>query len=123
MTDKNNLEPLANMLARTQRGIESTLKELKINPKEYADASIAFNYEMSTIVVFTIAEQVLRVARHDDGYQDLAKLFYGQLKGKLREINEGFSGEYKSAACRLEDYLIGPNSLISKEFKTRGITI
>lgn len=119
---KNRAVCTMNIFDITQRGIESILKEAEkaANLKKTDKTSIAMaNYRINAVAVYTIAEQVLAVIRNND--LETAQLFYNHLKGKLREIKEGFSKEYEHLTAELENILIGQNSPIAQEFKIKGI--
>ena len=108
----------------TQRGVGYILREAEkaATIKKTDKTSIAMaNYRINAVAAYTIAEQVLAIIRSND--LENAQLVYSHLKGKLREIKEGFSKEYESFTNKLENILIGQNSLIAQEFKIRRVAL
>ena len=118
MKDEKNRQDLIEI---THKGIERIFEEaekavaIKKTDKTLIEMA---NYRINTVAAYTIAEQVLAVIRNND--LETAQLVYGHLKGKVREIKEGFSEKYKPLTSKLENYIIGPSSPIAQEFKRRG---
>ncbi len=108
----------------TMSGIEDILKsaEKSISIKKSDKISISIlNYKINVLTVYTIAQQVLTVIKSND--LETAKLGCHYLRGKLKEIREGFSDEYfLSVTNKLEEMLIGSKSPIMQEVKARGGT-